>query len=132
MRDTTCSVPDAASRGRDCAAPSQSSEIQNSVTSVSELCPACHRLDRFCICDEDSVRSGRGPTPLRTPNQAREYLVEQLVITARHLADSHIFRETPDLPFCTKCCTSGLNNRPIQHLPSCTVGNVLRAIGDLR
>lgn len=35
MRDTTSSVPDAASRGRDCAAPSNSSEVHNNVTSVS-------------------------------------------------------------------------------------------------
>lgn len=37
MRDTTCSVPDALSRGRDCAAPTQSSEIPNKVTDVSSF-----------------------------------------------------------------------------------------------
>lgn len=102
MRDTTCSVPDAESRGRECAAPTLSNGNQNSVTSVSSF------------------------------NQAQRYLVDQLMITATHLADSHIFRENPDLPFCTKCCISGLNGRPIQHLSSCAVGGVLRSIEDLR
>lgn len=100
MRDTTSSVPDAASRGRDCAAPSNSSESQNKVTSVSS-------------------------------SSARDYLVEQLVITASHLALTRIAFTLPDLPFCQVCFISGINGRPIAHLPSCAVGQVRKAIDDL-
>lgn len=100
MRDTTSSVPDGASRGRDCAAPSNSSESQNKVTSVS--------------------------------SSARDYnLVEQLVITASQLAETRIGRTVPDLPFCQVCFISGINGRPIAHLPSCAVGQVLAAIAEL-
>jgi hypothetical protein len=96
MLDTTCSVPDAESRGRECAAPTNSKQV----TSVSS-------------------------------SPAREYLVDQLVIAASHLAETHIFRKDPELPLCRDCMMSGLNGRPIQHLSSCPVGLVLGAIGEL-
>jgi len=44
MRDTTCSVPDEVSRGRECAAPSHSSETPNKVTDVSQLDELAHSL----------------------------------------------------------------------------------------
>jgi hypothetical protein len=64
-------------------------------------------------------------------NAAREYLVDQLVITARALATRSIGYEVASLPFCKVCFMSGLNGHPIQHLPSCVVGQVLRAIEEL-
>jgi hypothetical protein len=102
MLDTTCSVPDAVSRGRECAAPTFSNGNHNQVTSVSEASPA------------------------------RDYLVEQLVIAAGHLTETHIFRKDPDLPLCRLCYMSGINGRPIPHLSSCLIGRVLVAIEDLR
>lgn len=101
MQNTTGSVPDVASRGRNCDAPLRLAGIPDEVTSVSGL------------------------------SAAREYLVDQLVITARYLANEHIFRKVPGLPFCQVCQISGLNGHPIQHLPSCSVGEVLRAIEEL-
>lgn len=65
-------------------------------------------------------------------NAAREYLVDQLVIVASHLAESHIFRKYVDEPFCQYCLMSGPNGRPIAHLPSCAVGRVFRAIEELK
>lgn len=144
MRDTTSSVPDAASRGRDCAAPSNSSESQNKVTSVSERvwhsCPSCGRscykvrIDGIWMC-ELCFPAWPHLTPVgkavseATP--ARDYLVEQLVITASHLALTRIAFTLPDLPFCQVCSISGINGRPIAHLPSCAVGQVRKAIDDL-
>ena len=128
MRDTTCSVPDAVSRGRECAAPTNSSEIQNNVTSVSrgQTCPVCGWSKGFGHSASCTSGTESGS------NRAREYLVDQLVITARHLADSHIFRKHVEYPFCQICLMSGLNGRPIAHLASCMVGRVLRSIEDLR
>jgi hypothetical protein len=62
---------------------------------------------------------------------SREYLVDQLVITARQLADSHIFLKDPAIPFCQVCSTSGIGGRPIPHLKSCAVGRVVSAIEQL-
>lgn len=101
MQNTTGSVPDVASRGRNCDAPLRLAGIPDEVTSVSGL------------------------------SAAREYLVDQLVITARALADRSIGHEVADLPFCKVCFMSGINRHPVQHLPSCAVGQVLRAIEEL-
>jgi hypothetical protein len=64
-------------------------------------------------------------------NAAREYLVDQLVITASHLAATQI-HEGAGIPFCKLCHISGINGRPITHLGSCPIGRVHVAVEDLR
>jgi hypothetical protein len=59
-------------------------------------------------------------------------LIDQLRITAAHLAETHIFRKHPDRPFCHVCHMSGINGRSIVHLPSCVVGRVLSAVEQLK
>lgn len=70
--------------------------------------------------------------PISGSSPAREYLIDQLRITATHLAETHIFRKHPGLPFCQVCHMSGINDRPFVHLPSCAVGRVLSAIEQLK
>lgn len=59
MRDTTSSVPDAASRGRDCAAPSSSSESQNKVTSVSSCADTTRRMRGRPVTHDEAQRSAQ-------------------------------------------------------------------------
>lgn len=140
MRDTTSSVPDVASRGADCAAPSQSSEIPNSVTSVSR---AIEKLEdallalnnnfpvyRLILDARSLLISPDEPIATSGMSAARDYLVDQLATAARHLADSRIAGQ--QLPLCRDCLMSSLNGRPIPHLPSCPVGRVFATIKELR
>jgi hypothetical protein len=76
--------------------------------------------------DSQTVSLAENGSPLN------QYLVDQLVIAATHLAEAQIFTGTPDLPFCKVCQLSGINGRPIVHLRSCLVGNVVKAVEDLR
>src|ERR1700744_1094871 len=100
MQDTIGSVPDAVSRGRECAARRDLGETL-----------AKH------FGEPDEV--------------ARDPRLVRLRDAAADLAHGHIYRADPSLPFCRICLMSGLNGRPIAHLPSCPVGRVFAAIEEL-
>jgi hypothetical protein len=86
-------------------------------------------MEAWAAAADGTKRDRLHVLPPGTP--LRDYLVDQLVIVARHLTETHIFRKDPDLPLCQLCLMTGHGGRPIPHLSSCLVGRVLSAIEQL-
>ena len=64
----------------------------------------------FCpVCNPSLAREGRRlDSPFRSP--LREYLVDQLVIAATWLTESHIYRKDPNSPSASSAYLTGTNS----------------------
>jgi hypothetical protein len=139
MRTTTDSVPDVVSRGDGSAALTIFEALAGSGVPDLEI-------------PKDLTGSEWGPEEVMSFGKAiiaapalhhspllNEYFpspassrpaVSRLAIAAQRLAEYQITAPLQQPPMCRVCLMSGLNGNPIQHLPSCSVGEVFSALAD--